>query len=250
MIETANYAAAALLLPPTAPLLLALAALLGLRRWPLARTLVVLVSLAGLLACSLPVVAHALMRSLEPAPLPDAAATGAQAIVILGGGRSRAAPEFGGVTVNAATLQRVRYGARLARLTSLPVLVTGGAADGTGPPEGDLMRALLQDELHVAVRWTDSASRTTRDNARFAAHTLRPLGMRRVLLVTTGWHMRRARAEFERHGFEVVPAATGFIGSRPFSPFHLVPNAESLLFTHVALREWAAGFWYRLRREP
>lgn len=248
MVETANYAAAALLLPPSGLVLLALAALLGLRHRPRLRTGVVLFSLASLVACSLPVVAYALLRSLEPPPLADASVAGAQAIVVLGGGRSRAAPEWGGATLNSATLQRVRYGARLARQTSLPVLVTGGAADGSGAGEGTLLRDVLQDELRVPVRWTDAASGTTRDNARFAADTLLPLGLRRVLLVTTGWHMRRARQEFERRGFEVVPAATAFIGARPFSVFHLVPNAESLLFTHIALRESLAGLWYRLGR--
>jgi uncharacterized SAM-binding protein YcdF (DUF218 family) len=248
MYETLNYAATALLLPPTGLLLTALGALLGLRQWPRMRLFVIACSVLGLLAFSLPVVAFALMRAIEPPPLDEKSLGTAQAIVILGGGRNRTAPEWGGVTVNASTLQRVRYGARLARLSSLPVLVTGGAADGPGAAEGELMQAVLQDELGVRTRWTDSASRTTRENARYAAQELLPLGLKRVVLVTDGWHCARAGAEFRRNGFEVIPAPTGIIGTRPFSLYQLVPNVESLRHSHYAMREWFSAIWYQWTR--
>jgi uncharacterized SAM-binding protein YcdF (DUF218 family) len=248
MYETPSYAATAFLLPPTLLLLVALAALFGLQRRPRARVLVVAGSLGVLIALSLPVIAFALMRAIEPPPLDESALSGAQAIVILGGGRNRTAPEWGGVTVNAITLQRLRYGAHLARVSSLPVLVAGGAPDGVGATEADLMRRILQDEFGVTVRWIDNASRTTRENARFAAQQLLPAGQRRIVLVTDGWHSARARAEFESNGLDVIQAPTGIVGSRPFSLYQLVPNVESLRYAHVALREWFSAIWYRLSR--
>lgn len=245
MVETPNYAATALLLPPTGLLVVALFALLALRRFPRLRVTLVGLSLAGVLALSLPVVAFALMRTIEPPPVEDAALAQAQAIVILGGGRNRNAPEWGGLTVNAATLQRLRYGAALARRTSLPILVTGGAPDGAGPTEGDLMAGVLRDEYGVAVRWNDATSRTTRENADHTRGLLEPLGIRRIVLVTEGWHCARARAEFERNGFSVVLAPTGIVGTRPFTLYQLVPNVESLRYAHIALREWLGILWYR-----
>ena len=95
MYETPNYAATAFLLPPTALLLLAFAALIGLHGHPRTRTMIVAAALGGLLALSLPVVAFALLRALEPAPLDETALGKAQAIVILGGERNRTAPEWG-----------------------------------------------------------------------------------------------------------------------------------------------------------
>ena len=245
MVETLNYAVTALLLPPTVLLLIALAALLGLGGHPRTRTFVVACSLGGLVALSLPVVALALMRAIEPAPLDETKLGTAQAIVILGGGRNRFAPEWGGITVNAVTLQRVRYGAKLARATSLPVLVSGGAPDGVGATEADLMRTILQDEFGVRTSWIDNSSRTTRENAQFAAQQL-PAGVRRVVLVTDGWHCARARAEFELNGFDVIQAPTGLIAARPFSLYQLVPNADSLRYAHIAIREWSSAIWYRL----
>src|SRR5512143_1521342 len=155
MYETPNYAATALLLPPTGLLLLALLAVFALRGWPRLRIALLTLSIAGVLALSLPVVAFALLRAIEPPPLAEVTLPSAQAIVILGGGRNRNAPEWGGTTLSAFTVQRVRYGAKLARKTSLPVLVSGGAPDGAGPPEGDLMRAALHDEFGVDTRWND-----------------------------------------------------------------------------------------------
>ena len=47
------------------------------------------------------------------------ASAGADAIVILSGGLRDYAPEYGGSTVNRITLERVRYGARLARVEAV-----------------------------------------------------------------------------------------------------------------------------------
>ncbi|HXF45310.1 MAG TPA: YdcF family protein [Burkholderiaceae bacterium] len=240
MPESPSYAAAAWLLPPTLLVLAAAAGVLAPRRWRAAGRVTALLALGLLLAASTPVVALALLRTLEPPVLAQPARQGAQAIVVLGGGRNCGAAEWDGVTVNAFTLQRLRYGARLARETGLPVMVTGGRQ------EGELMGDILQREFRVPVRWIDADSRTTRDNARFASAVLPAAGIERVLLVTDAWHMPRARREFERHGLLPIAAATGYLGQRPFSPYHLVPNAESLRHTQIALREWVGALWYRL----
>ena len=62
-----------------------LGALLGLGRWPRMRIFVAACAVAGLLACSMPFVAFALMRVIEPPPLDEKSLANAQAIVILGG---------------------------------------------------------------------------------------------------------------------------------------------------------------------
>ena len=87
---------------------------------------------------------------MEDALPPDAAAISqAQAIVIVAGGRHRNAPEYGGETVNPLTLERLRYGARLARASGLPILLSGGAPSG-GTAEALLMRdALERDFAHA-----------------------------------------------------------------------------------------------------
>jgi len=59
-------------------------------------------------------------------------ASSAQAIVVLGGGTRRNAPEYGGDTLGALTLERLRYGTVVARVTHLPMLLSGGAVAYAG----------------------------------------------------------------------------------------------------------------------
>ncbi len=247
MIETLSYAAAALVLPPTSLVALALAGLAWSRRARGPGLALAAVALLILLGLGTGVAAQALIRSLEAPPLADAKASGAQAIVILAGGRNRGAPEWGGETVRATTLQRVRYGTHLARQTGLPVLVTGGKPGGGTATEAELMRDVLRDEFGIAPRWVEAASDTTYDNARLTAAQLLPAGITHVLLVTSASHMPRAQAVFEQHGLKVTPAPTAYLGQAPFRPLHLVPNAEGLYVSHIALREWLGIGWYRLR---
>jgi uncharacterized SAM-binding protein YcdF (DUF218 family) len=245
--ETTTYVLGQLALPPTSLVVAALAgALLALRR-RVAGVAVAVSSLLALLALSTSLVAHALIRTLEPPPLADAQRAGAQAIVILAGGRVRASPDWGGDTVNASTLRRIRYGARLARETGLPVLLAGGNPDRTPLPEARLMQAVLEREFGIKARWIEDRSDTTAENARFTAAILLPLGIRRVLLVTDAYHPPRARRDSAVAGLDPIAAPTGYIGRSAFRPQQLVPNAEALRVSNLALREWAAGLWYRLR---
>lgn len=244
---TITYALSDLLLPPT---LLVAATLAGLalarRRRTLGLTVAVLAQLA-LLALSLPVVAHALARTLEPPPCTAAGLARAQALVILGGGRNRGAPEWGGETVKTYTLQRLRYGAKLARETGLPIYVSGGKPDGGVASEGALMRDVLRNDYGLAARWVDETAATTGDNAVVAARDLKAAQLTRIALVTDALHMPRSREVFAAMGLDVLPCPTAYAGQRPFAAWQLVPGATALQISHLALREWVARGWYRLR---
>jgi uncharacterized SAM-binding protein YcdF (DUF218 family) len=244
-----TYLGAALLVPPTSLILLGLVGLLFVdQRRRLAR-LLTSGSLLGLLVLSLPAVSFTLMRQIEVSPLPHSRAVGdAQAIVILAGGVARGAPEWGGETVNLFTLQRLRYGAWLAKETNLPVLVTGAAPRVNEAGEAELMRTLLQNEYGVRVRWVDDRSTTTATSATETARLLKPAGVRKVALVTSALHVHRASAVFERAGLQVVPAPTGYFGWRgDFEWTHLVPNGDALRTSYLALREMLAIAFYRVR---
>jgi uncharacterized SAM-binding protein YcdF (DUF218 family) len=245
--ETTSYVFGQLLLPPTSLVIAGLAgALLALRRQTAGIALAV-ASLLALLALSTTFVARTLIRTLEPPPLTPASRAAAQAIVILAGGRVHASPEWGDDTVSALTLRRLRYGAQLARETGLPVLLSGGNPDRARLPEARLMQIVLEREFGVRPRWVEERSDTTAQNARFSAAMLSPLGITRVLLVTDAFHMPRARRAFAIAGLTPLAAPTGYVGGRPFRPQHLVPNAEALRVSNLALREWSAMLWYWLR---
>ena len=231
----------ALLLPPAGPLLIALVGVVVWGRRPRVGRTLAAFGVLSLLLLSIPAVAWLLLRAVETSPPLDlATAKTAQAIVILGGGTRRNAPEYGGDTLARLTLERVRYGARVARLTKLPVLVSGGSVHG-GLPESVLMRDALQFEYGIDVRWTEEASRNTRENAMDSAQILAAAGVGRVVLVPHSFDMRRAVAEFVRAGIEVVPAPTVIPPQRLEWPTDFLPSMGALQGSYYALYEILAN---------
>lgn len=232
---------AALILPPTGPLLLAFFGLWLAGRQSRGRRHAGLTLAAGslliLLALSLPIVGNNLLAILETAlPIARGELVKAQAIVILGGGSYYGAPEYAGDTVSGSTLERVRYGARLASESGLPLLVSGGAPWG-GQPEAESMKAVLEGELGVRVRWTENRSRDTVENARLSSSMLKAAGVTRIALVSHGWHLPRAVPLFEREGLVVVGAPTVLSTSSPSLFENLLPG-EGLGASRLALREY------------
>jgi uncharacterized SAM-binding protein YcdF (DUF218 family) len=243
---TFNYALSNLLLPPTLLIALTIIGALALKRRRGFGMVLIVGSQLLLLALAMPVVANALVRSLEPLPASMDQIKRAQAIVVLGGGRNLGAPEWGGETVNDHTLRRARYGARLARETGLPLYVSGGKPTGGQLAEGTLMRELIAREFNLPVRWVEAASETTREQAQTAAQDLKPQQISRVALVTDAVHMPRAQRAFELAGLAVIGAPTGYTGQRPFAPYQLIPGPIALRESHVALREWASQLHHHI----
>lgn len=171
----------------------------------------------------------------------------AQAIVVLGAGVYHDAPEYEGDTVGAYALERLRYAARLHRMTGLPVLASGGSPEG-GTAESLAMWDALRKDFGVETRWVEITSRNTLENARHSRAILQPYGIDRILLVTHAWHMRRAQSVFEQAGFHVIPAPTAFITRQPWSALDFLPSAQGLMQSRLALHEWLGIVWYRLRR--
>lgn len=241
---------ASVVLPPFSLLLLILAGLLLIPRHPRSGRFLAFAALFALMLLNLPLIGTRLQRTSEASPpLPAAsqqvlrAFTGAQAIVVLGGGGHPAATEYGGDTVSRNTLERLRYAARLQRISGLPVLVSGGAPFG-GRPEARSMRETLTEDFGVPVRWIEDASRDTEQNAEFSAQLLRREGIGQVALVTGAMHMARAATMFRRQGLVVIPAPTGFAADSPALIDNLLPKPLALTDSHEALHEWLGRLWY------
>jgi len=241
------------LMPPGVLFLLLLAAWWLRRRRPRLATLCFFIGLGGLWLMSLPLVVQESARLLETEPPLATAdwanlASRADAIVVLGAGRERGDPAWGGMDQPAATaLERMRFAARLAKASGLPVLTSGGLHYGTPPSEAQLMADRLREDFAVEVKWQEEASRTTWENAQLSARILQPLGIHRVVVVTQAWHMQRSRWSFERAGFEVVPAPVGFLGRDHARPFGgLLPESRAMWQSGQLLNEAVGLVGYRL----
>ncbi len=233
-------------MPPAGPLLLIAAGLLSLSSLPIAGYSLAILGAASLYFLSTPAVAFALVNSLQSCSAPRSdMPRGAQAIVVLGGGRNRDADEYGGDTVDYFTLERLRYAARLQRETQLPIVVSGGRLHGEARSEASLMKEALERDFNTPVKWTEGESRDTFQNALNTAGLLEEHGVNHVMLVTHGWHMPRAVWCFERTRLKVTPAPTTY-DDQPRA-FALLPNYRALYMASNALSEYLAIAWYRLR---
>ncbi|MBI3571008.1 MAG: YdcF family protein [Gammaproteobacteria bacterium] len=253
MVDIVPKIQALFLLPPGIIIVIALLGFLIQIRWLLAGSLIVFSSVAALLVLSLPLTGYQLMQGIEsrfpPLRLTAAADTGSPpgAIVILGGGRYTEALEYGdGDSVNRLTLERLRYGAHLHRLTGLPILVSGGAPYGEQTPEAELMQASLVSDFRVEVKWVENKSANTHENARYTKMMLAEAGVRRVYLVTHAAHMPRAVWSFENQGIGTIPAPTGFttLNKEDRETLGYFPSAYGLQLSSSALRERLGLFWY------
>ena len=221
-----------LILPPASLLIVAFVGLLLMPRRRRLGVAMVVIGVGSLWLCSMPAVSNVLIHFAERyPPLDPSKPLNAQAIVIIGGGGMRMAPEYGGWALEGEALERVSYAAFLAHRTGLPILVSGTREEARG------MSTTLSRDLGIPVRWAENQSGDTYENARFSARILQADGIRRILLVTSSPHEWRAAHEFMGAGLEVVPAPVGGDVPHPYDVTSFVPTVHGLHRSYDALYE-------------
>ena len=237
-----------LIMPPAAPLLLAFAGLWLMRRRAALGLWTVMLALLSLwlLSCHAVAVwlAATVLPQTTPLTVPNLKASGAQTIVVLGGGIHADAPEYGGPQLAPSALGRLRYGVHLARQTGLPLAFSGGegwAQSAQFAPESHIAAETSLQDFGLRMRWVEGQSRDTEQNAQMTAQLLKPGqpgGVRRIALVTDAWHMPRSTLYFQRAGFEVVQAPTGFVRPVYDTLLEWLPSAYGLTQSRHVLRDW------------
>ena len=97
-----------------------------------------------------------------------------------------------------------------------------------------------------AIECLDEPRNTAEEAALIAGR-----GFKRIMLVTSAWHMPRAKMLIERAGLEVVEAPCDYemhyAAEEPVRPRDFFPSAEALVRNTCAVKEWVARALYRLR---
>ncbi|MEK6699553.1 MAG: YdcF family protein [Nitrospirota bacterium] len=240
-----------LVLPPSSLVVLILAGLLLVdKRRRLGKGLIIS-GLALLYLLSLGHVADLLVKPLERSSPPlTEKRIAADAVVVLGGGSVDLAWLGAAPEPNGETTSRLVKGIELARRLRAPLVLSGGNGEpfATKVGDADVMagrtRALGVSQEQMIV---ENLSRNTLENS----HAVRKLLKGdRVILVTSAYHMKRAKAMFVRRGFTVIPAPTYFLGqTRSWSLAALIPRAGSLMHSTTAIAEWINLAWWGLRGE-
>jgi len=142
----------------------------------------------------------ALERDYPPVALADVKP--ADAIVILGGGMSSPTgamvyPElYGGA-------DRIWHAARLYKAGKAPLIIFSGVVEGPGAKQ--FLRDLGVPGKDVIL---EEKSGNTVENIKFTKALCEEKKIKKVLLVTSAFHMRRTMYTCELAGFDVTPATT------------------------------------------
>jgi len=162
----------------------------------------------------------------------------ADAIVVLGGGIGKCEElEYPDMFDGA---DRVWHAARLWKAGKAPAVIVSGTNDLVSTVPLLLDMGVKREAIVV-----DNESRNTYENSRYTERLLKSAGAEdpSVLLVTSAWHMPRARGNFAKTSLKVVPAACDFSA---FGTYHgtkrwydwVLPSADSLMRSSVMFKEW------------
>jgi uncharacterized SAM-binding protein YcdF (DUF218 family) len=164
------------------------------------------------------------------------------AIIVLGGGREVLAPEYGLGSLTPEALERLRFGVWLGRETGIPVGFSGGNGFGRtdGASEAQIAARIAANDFGRPLRWSEEESRDTRENAGRTVALLRPTAVRKIVLVTHGWHMPRALRAFgaaARGRYEIVAAPMGLAPRVERPVLRWLPSAPGFVYVHHVLHE-------------
>ena len=214
---------------------------------------VLLVAALLLWTLSTPVIANALFRMVEgdrvrltASEMPEAAA-----VVVLSGmlqhvqGSKGLVPEWG------EAADRLFGGIELMQANKAPRLVlTRGLLPWQGAirAEGEILReiAIAAGVPAERIVLTPPAMNTADEAVGLRSLLASDAGP--VILVTSAFHMTRARALFEQQGLSVIEYPVDLrVDETAGAPMKYLPSASALRDSDIAIREWLGQAYYALR---
>jgi len=242
-----SFSAAA---PPMVFVVLGLLGILVGLRWRRLGAVIAIPSVVLLYACSTPLVSSWLLAVAAAAPVASPSGSpNAQAIVVLAADAERGQPPGEPDWPGPLTLERIVKTAALQRSTGLPILVTGGPIPDSSGTYADMMSATIKEAFGIEVRWRETKSKNTLQNAALSAPMLKQEGITTVFLVAQDWDMPRALWAFERAGLTAIPIAAGrpSVGRADPEPSDFFPSARGFQDSFYALHEIMGLRYYRWR---
>ena len=133
------------------------------------------------------------------------------------------------------------------------IIISGGSAEiyFEKRPEADYLQEYL---VSIGIDSTkilfEKQSRNTHENAFYSAALFDSLSINKdISLITSAFHMRRAKACFEKQGFQVNAVSTHTLSNyKPLKPAdYFLPSLSTLQLWPLILKEWMGIFVYKLK---
>ncbi len=191
------------------------------------------------------VFSDAIIAPLENAYTTPARPDGDVIVLLCGGFRGGGRPFSASERLAPATLERAAAAFKLYKDTKLPILVSGGAPF-SAEPEAEAAAAWLR-ELGVPQDklLAEKSSRDTFENAEYTVKLCRENGFKRIILLTSAYHIPRAVLLFRKEGGVAItpfPVARRSGGPRFMSDW--LPGRD--LDARLAINEYLGIVYYRL----
>ena len=225
---------------------LMLLALLLRRQWPIYWAVLIV------LVCSFPLTARSVWVGLEseyqyqpPTTLPKA-----DAVLVLSGMLGGFETEDGYVT-EWGDPDRFFVGVQLVKLGKADRLIftRGQMPWSQSPPEGEMLKqkavemGVSPDQILLTSIVTNTAEESLAVKELMAEH-----GLTKIILVTSSFHLPRAKLLFDKAGVDTYPYPTDFkAASRDVTWLHFIPSADAFRETSNGIREYIGRFYYWLK---
>jgi uncharacterized SAM-binding protein YcdF (DUF218 family) len=199
-------------------------------------------------ALSTPVVADRLLRSLEDqyAYVPSTSCPAADAVFVFGGMLGPRDRTDGSIAWNEAA-ERFDRALDISRAGKVKLIVFSGGPERyeSGPDEGNLLKEeAIRRGIPAEQVIVTGATWNTRSEASHVCRLAHELRWKRVLLVTSAYHMPRAMQLTKACVVERIAIPVAYQTSDPNTSWaerradHYLPQGQGLLHSELALREY------------
>jgi uncharacterized SAM-binding protein YcdF (DUF218 family) len=170
------------------------------------------------------------------------------AYVVLGGGVIDFAPDIDGKgTPGSSALQRLICAYRLYRIDRKPIIFSGGKVFERRPEAEIAKRLLLSLGVNEKDIFLEEKSKDTFENAKYVKALSEKHGIKRIVLITNAFHMKRSMLLFDKFFKEIIPCPTGYTTSKTkYDLLSYLPNASNLDSIAVALKEYMGIIFYKI----
>ena len=123
------------------------------------------------------------------------------------------------------------------------------------PPEGDIY---IKEAISMGIPKKDLFTTYSVNNTLQEAKAVKKIlnkeinsSQKEIILVTSAFHMKRAKRVFEKEGIDVLPYPVDFVSSKSIlsslrNPLKWVPSSSSLNLNSSAIREIIGRIFYRI----
>ncbi len=216
------------------------------------RLRIVLVFIAiGIYILSISPTASLVIKPLESAYYDQPVASGLKdfdAYVILGGGIVEGAKDPAGEgALNNSSLARSIAALRLYQRQPKTIVFSGGSILGRTAEAEIAKRFLVSLGVPAHDIIMENKSTDTYENAKFTKEIADKHKLKRIILITSAAHMKRAHLLFRKHFKEIVPYPTDYrVPTKKYDLLDFLPSAGNIEVIEIAVKEYLGLLFYRI----